>query len=163
MKSREGDPAEWAKKVEIISGILAEHKPRAIFFPHEHDWNCTHIGVHFLVMDALRQTSGIDCYLLETEFWGQMDSPNLMVEYGRESRWRLGGGDFFSYWRGKTKSVPCDYSVLDADNRASRRGTGGAGRRGGWQFMFAQLFRLQCLQNGKVESCQRGRAFSGGV
>jgi LmbE family N-acetylglucosaminyl deacetylase len=80
-RARAGDPAGWAKKVEVIAVILAEHRPKAIFFPHEEDWNSTHVGVHFLVMDALRQLPEFGCYILETEFWGQMDTPNLLVEY----------------------------------------------------------------------------------
>src|SRR5438128_2214442 len=71
----------WAKCVANIANILATHEPRIIFFPHEQDWNSTHIGTHFLVMDALRQMPGsFKCYLVETEFWGQMTDPNLMVE-----------------------------------------------------------------------------------
>ena len=52
-----------------------------MFFPHETDWNSTHIGTHHLVMDALaRQPSDFACHVVETEFWGAMATPNLMVE-----------------------------------------------------------------------------------
>ena len=52
-----------------------------ILFPHERDWNGTHIGVHHLVMDALQQMpASFECFTVETEFWGAMDDPNLMVE-----------------------------------------------------------------------------------
>src|SRR5215207_1633143 len=54
-KTREDDPQYWAGCVGIIIEILRTHQPRVIFFPHRHDWNGTHIGTHFLVMDALGQ------------------------------------------------------------------------------------------------------------
>ncbi len=45
------------------------------------DWNSTHIGTHYLLVDALaRQASGFACHVVETEFWGAMATPNLMVE-----------------------------------------------------------------------------------
>src|SRR6185312_114138 len=53
-KTRAGDAAHWNACVKIIATILAKHQPRAIFVPHEADWNSTHIGTHFLVMDALK-------------------------------------------------------------------------------------------------------------
>src|SRR5437016_9118852 len=83
--TREQDRPHWAACVKIIADILARHQPRVILFPHEHDWNSTHIGTHFLVMDALQQMrAGFECYLVETEFWGQMTDPNLMAEISPE-------------------------------------------------------------------------------
>ena len=80
-QTRHQDPAHWANCVKIIADILRSHLPRVIFFPHEDDWNTTHIGTHFLVMDALKQMStDFSCFLVETEIWGQMAQPNLMVE-----------------------------------------------------------------------------------
>jgi hypothetical protein len=67
--------------VKVIAAILETHRPRVVLCPHERDWNSTHIGTHFLVMDALRQVGpGFECHVVETEFWGQMDDPNLMLE-----------------------------------------------------------------------------------
>ncbi|MGH7979815.1 MAG: PIG-L deacetylase family protein, partial [Limisphaerales bacterium] len=81
LESRADDPARWSDSVNIVAGILARHQPKAIFFPHETDWNVTHIGTHFLVMDALdRLPRDFRCLLIETEYWAPMASPNLMVE-----------------------------------------------------------------------------------
>src|SRR5262245_7647443 len=81
VKTREQDAAHWAKCVKVIAKILAEHQSRVIFFPHDADWNSSHIGTHFLVMDALRSLpESFTCFAVETEFWGAMASPNLMVE-----------------------------------------------------------------------------------
>src|ERR1700742_1097675 len=53
-KTRVTDPLHWAQAVTVIATSLAKHQPRVIFFPHELDWNSSHIGTHFLVMDALK-------------------------------------------------------------------------------------------------------------
>ncbi len=74
-------PELWSRMVAVIRGILESTRPHAIFFPHRADWNSTHIGTHHLVMDALGQIgTSLSCHLIETEFWGQMANPNLMVE-----------------------------------------------------------------------------------
>jgi LmbE family N-acetylglucosaminyl deacetylase len=80
-KTREQDPAHWADCVKVIAAIIETHRPRVVLCPHERDWNTTHIGTHLLVMDALRLLGpAFECHVIETEFWGQMDDPNLMVE-----------------------------------------------------------------------------------
>jgi N-acetylglucosamine malate deacetylase 1 len=81
MKTRNGDPARWRQSVDIIADIIARHEPSIVFFPHAEDWNSTHIGTHHLLVDALgQQASGFSCQVVETEFWGAMADPNLMVE-----------------------------------------------------------------------------------
>jgi N-acetylglucosamine malate deacetylase 1 len=75
------DPVAWRAAVGMIAGILREHNPQAVCFPHDQDWNSTHVGVHWLLRDALELLGpGLDCLTLETEFWGAMANPNLMVE-----------------------------------------------------------------------------------
>ena len=79
--AREADPTGWKVKVGAIENVLRKFAPRAILFPHSSDWNATHIGVHFLVMDALRALgSELSTTLVETEFWGQNYNANLLVE-----------------------------------------------------------------------------------
>ncbi|MFN7140227.1 MAG: PIG-L deacetylase family protein, partial [Limisphaerales bacterium] len=53
-KTRESDQALWSQMVKVIAEILSKNQPKVIFFPHDQDWNGTHIGVHHLIMDALR-------------------------------------------------------------------------------------------------------------
>lgn len=80
-QARAQDPAGWAGKVQPMADILRRHRPRMILFPHAQDWNGSHIGVHWLVMDALGSLGGdFRTLLLETEFWGQNYQPNLLVE-----------------------------------------------------------------------------------
>lgn len=78
-KSR-GTPA-WRAAAEEIAEIISSENPAAIFFPHRNDWNKTHCGVSLLLSDALAILG--DSYggmVFETEYWGAMKSPNLMVE-----------------------------------------------------------------------------------
>jgi LmbE family N-acetylglucosaminyl deacetylase len=75
----------WQQAVARIRDILEEHQPRLLFFPHKDDWNVTHIGVHLLVCQALAQASLNSApWTCETEFWGQMSDPNLLVESSPE-------------------------------------------------------------------------------
>ncbi|MEO5803410.1 MAG: PIG-L family deacetylase [Verrucomicrobiota bacterium] len=156
-KTRDTDRPLWAKMVKIIANILAEHKPRVIFFPHDQDWNDTHLGVHFLVMDALRTLpSSFGCYCVETEFWGQNDAPNLMVEYSEQDAADLMMATSFHV--GEVKRNP--YHVLMPawmmDN--VRRGAELVGGQGGAapQFTFAQLYRVRKWNGGRLENFYEG-------
>ena len=81
LKSRRQERARWKTAIKVIAGILVEQRPRVIFMPHENDWHPVHIGTHFLVLDALKTLpDGFQCYIVETEFWGPMVNPNLLVE-----------------------------------------------------------------------------------
>ncbi|HXI52156.1 MAG TPA: PIG-L family deacetylase [Candidatus Saccharimonadales bacterium] len=78
---RLSDPAAWQHSVQRIVDVLERHRPHAIFFPHDDDWNVTHIGTHHLLADALARTAKeFACVTVETEFWGAMKTPNLLVE-----------------------------------------------------------------------------------
>jgi LmbE family N-acetylglucosaminyl deacetylase len=83
LDSRKQDPAHWKRAVRAIAEILAVQRPRAIFVPHQSDAHPAHIGTHFLVLDALKTLpAGFQCQVVETEFWGPMLEPNLLVELG---------------------------------------------------------------------------------
>ncbi len=83
LEAREKNRVHWNAAVKTVAKILAEEKPRVIFFPHENDRHSTHIGTHFLVLDALKTLPRrFECFVVETEFWGQMTNPNLLVELG---------------------------------------------------------------------------------
>ena len=71
----------WKSAAKEIAGIISRENPSAIFAPHKNDWNKTHCGVSLLVADALEILgSSYRGMLFETEYWGAMKSPNLMVE-----------------------------------------------------------------------------------
>ncbi len=152
-KSRAEKPAEWAKSVNRIAEILEEQKPAAIFFPHDDDWNGTHIGTHHLVVDALKKLGdAFSCYTVETEFWGAMDTPNLMVESSQQDIVDLITA--LTFHVGEVKRNP--YHLLMPawlmDN--VRRGGELVGGQGGGppDFLFATLYRLRQWHSGKFES-----------
>ena len=83
LDSRKQNGSHWKTAVKAIAEILSKHRPRIILVPHEKDCHPAHIGTHFLVLDALkRMPPDFRCHVVETEFWGQMDDPNLLVESG---------------------------------------------------------------------------------
>ena len=85
LETRKKNRVQWNSAVQTISKILAEQKPRVIFLPHECDVHPTHVGTYFLVLDALKKLPrNFNCFVVETEFWGQMENPNLLVEIGAD-------------------------------------------------------------------------------
>jgi LmbE family N-acetylglucosaminyl deacetylase len=78
---RAGEPDRWRRMVARVGEILAARRPQAIFYPHDGDWNSTHVGTHHLVTDALAAApASFQCAAVETEFWAQMPTPNVLVE-----------------------------------------------------------------------------------
>jgi LmbE family N-acetylglucosaminyl deacetylase len=157
-KARDQDRAHWAACVKVVKDILVSHQPRVILFPHENDWNSTHIGTHFLVIDALEQMpAGFECYLVETEFWGQMTDPNLMVE--------IGAGDLAdqitatTFHVGEVQRNPYHLLLPAWMQDNVRRGSELVGGQGGAapDFIFAALYRLRKWTQGRV-----GKLYEGG-
>ncbi len=152
-KTRQGDPSVWSAAVKIISTALSVHQPQVIFFPHELDWNSTHIGTHFLVMDALQTLpASFQCLLVETEFWGQMASPNLMVESGANDVADLIAA--LSFHVGEVQRNPYHLRMPAWLQDNVRRGAELVGGQGGAapEFAFATLYRLRRWKNGHVEN-----------
>lgn len=162
VKTRTGHPAEWAKSVARIADILREHSPRVIFFPHERDWNSTHIGTHHLVVDAL-QTLGpsFDCFTVETEFWGAMDDPDLMVETSEADLADLLAA--LSFHVGEVQRNPYHLRLPAWMIDNVRRGGELVGGQGGAapDFLFATLYRLRRWRNGAFEKVYAGGKFLG--
>ena len=160
LKTRRDERQFWAGMVRVISDILIKNQPRVILFPHDRDWNGTHIGVHHLVMDALDQTpAGFECYLVETEFWGAMDDPNLLVEVSEQDLADLVTATTFHV--GEIKRNPY-HLLLPAwlmDN--VRRGAELVGGQGGAapDFTFAALYRLRQWSQKRVAQVLTGGKF----
>ena len=158
LKCREQEPAYWAQSVKVIAGILAQHQPRVIFFPHETDSNSSHIGTHFLLMDALKSLPpNFQCHVVETEFWGAMATPNLMVEISPRDL-----GDLITaltFHIGEVKRNPYHLSVPAWMQDNVRRGSELVGTQGGAapDYVFATLYRLSQWHGGKSE-----KTFDGG-
>lgn len=79
LASRASGAGAWQEKVAALAAVFSRHAPSLLVFPHAADGSATHIGVHWLVHDAL-QTSGHACLTAQTEFWHPLAHPNLMLE-----------------------------------------------------------------------------------
>ena len=144
--------------MKVIQDILSVHQPKIILCPHDRDWNSTHIGTHFLIMDALKQMpASFEFYLVETEFWGAMSDPNLMVEISAGDLADMMAATTFHV--GEVKRNPYHLSLPAWMMDNVRRGGEVAGGQGGAapEFPFAVLYRL-----GKWSSGQANKFFDGG-
>jgi LmbE family N-acetylglucosaminyl deacetylase len=157
VKTREQEPAFWQKSVKVIADILAQHQPHVILVPHDRDWNSSHIGTHFLVMDALAMLpKSFDCYVVETEFWGAMWSPNLMVEISPQDL-----GDLITaltFHEVEVKRNPYHLSLPAWMQDNVRRGGELVGGQGGAapDFVFSTLYGLKRWREGKLEKTYEG-------
>ncbi len=153
LKCRASDPPHWARSVERVAQILREYRPRAIFFPHDDDWNSSHIGTHHLVVDALRQLRpDFVCSAIETEFWGAMDTPNLMVESSEQDIVDLITA--LSFHVGEVRRNPYHVRMPAWMIDNVRRGGELVGGQGGAapDFAFATLYRLRSWRNGQFQT-----------
>jgi LmbE family N-acetylglucosaminyl deacetylase len=158
LDSRAKNPAHWRTAVKQIAGILAEQKPRVIFLPHENDVHPAHIGVHWLVLDALEALQrDFTCFVVETEFWGQMATPNLLVEIGAKDLADLITALSLHAGEVRRNSYHARLPAWMLDN--VRRGAELVGGRGAKapDFTFATIYRLQKWRGGKLR-----KIFSGG-
>jgi LmbE family N-acetylglucosaminyl deacetylase len=155
--TRTGDSRQWQASVDVISGILASQQPAIVFFPHATDWNSTHIGTHFLVMDALaRQPAHFTCHVVETEFWGAMATPNLMVESSVADLAEMMTA--LSFHIGEVQRNPYHLLVPPWMQDNVRRGGELDGGQGGAapDFAFCTLYRLGRWQNGQLQPTYAG-------
>ncbi len=158
---REHRPA-WRAAVEIVAEILAEQQPRAIFVPHENDRHPAHIGTHFLVLDALKALPArFECHVVETEFWGQMTDPNLLVESGVEDVGDLVAA--LACHAGEVRRNPYHVRLPAWMMDNVRRGAEGVGGQGGAapDFTFATIYRLRQWSHGRlINVLKRGKFLS---
>lgn len=160
--ARKNSLARWRAAVGTIAGILAEQKPSVIFLPHEADWHPAHIGVHLLVLDALKMLPrGFECFVVETEFWGQMTQPNLLVESSVEEVADLVAALVCHVGEVRRNPYHARLPAWMLDN--VRRGAELVGGRGGAapDFTFGTIYRLRKWSRGRlVEVLKNGRCLS---
>jgi N-acetylglucosamine malate deacetylase 1 len=159
--AREKDPQRWASSVEAIARLLTEHRPSIVFFPHDDDWNKTHIGVHQLLVEALG-SSGLACLTVETEFWGAMDAPNLMVESSAADVADLVAALSLHEGEVARNAYHLRLPAWMIDN--VRRGAELVGGQGGTapRFAFATLYRLRRWEESRFHNIfEGGQVLSG--
>lgn len=81
--ARHSEPGVWAEDVRVVREIFDRELPDLVMLPHARDFHPTHVCVHSLVEDALgehlERTGRGPVLLAETEYWHQMETPNLMI------------------------------------------------------------------------------------
>lgn len=160
LRSREHDAAHWNSMVVWVARLLESTQPRAIFFPHEHDWNETHVGVHWLVMDALAHVGGrVSTTLVETEYWGPMRTPNVMVEVGEATLTEQITATSFHV--GEVRRNPYHLLLPAWMQDNVRRGSELIAGKGSsaQDFKFATLYRLRAWRGGAVVDGDRTHCF----
>lgn len=156
-KARQHEPEHWKSCVEIVARILREQKPRVIFFPHETDWNSTHIGTHHLVVDAMKALGqDFECYTIETEYWGASPCPNLMVQSTPQEVADLVSGT--SFHEGEVRRNPFHLFLPAWMQDNVRRGSEVVGGQGeaAPDFTFATLYRMRRWKNGAFHNVFEG-------
>jgi N-acetylglucosamine malate deacetylase 1 len=109
------------------------------------------------VMDALgRQAASFDCQVVETEFWGAMTAPNLMVELSEQDL-----GDMMaalSFHVGEVRRNPYHLLVPAWMQDNVRRGGELVGGQGGAapDFAFCTLYRLRHWRDGGLHLTYQG-------
>ena len=82
--SRDGDPAHWEFCVNLLAKKLLALRPALVLCPHALDAQNTHIGTHYLTLDALAAASSKSSHfkttIAFTEYWSTMTDANLLVE-----------------------------------------------------------------------------------
>jgi LmbE family N-acetylglucosaminyl deacetylase len=148
--TRAGDRAHWSRCVDAIAGILREHAPAVVFCPHDADWNKTHIGTHHLVLDALARAGG-ECAVVETEYWGAMATPNLVVEASPDDLADLMAA--LSFHVGEVRRNPYHLGLPAWMQDNVRRGAEVAGGQGeaAPAFDFATLYRVSRWKDGRLQ------------
>ena len=160
LKTKATDPRQWTQSVHRIAEILSEQNPRVILFPHAQDNNSSHIGTHHLVVDALKSMGGgFACHAVETEFWGAMEAPNLMVELSEQDLGALLLA--LSFHVGELRRNPYHLRLPAWMIDNVRRGTELVGGQGGAapDFLFATLYRLRRWQQGAFQPIYEGGKF----
>lgn len=162
--ARAADPARWASSADAVAKVLEARKPRLVFLPHAKDANATHQGVHLLVLDALRALGPSSaCLVAETEYWGGLAEPNLMVESSEKDAADLVAA--LSFHSGEVERNPY-HALLPcwlADN--VRRGAELVGAQGGEAppFRFATLYRLRLWDGKDFQPAAPGRCLAAGA
>lgn len=157
VRTRTDDPRHWEAAVGVIASIVEREQPAAVCFPHDADWNSTHVGTHHLLMDALaRQPAAFSCHVIETEFWGAMATPNLMVESSAADL-----GDMMtalSFHVEEVRRNPYHLLVPAWMQDNVRRGGELVGGQGGAapDFAFCTLYRLRRWAEGRLALTYQG-------
>lgn len=147
----------WATAVDAVAKVLTDLNPDILIFPHEKDWNTSHIGVNYLVLDALaKMPKEFTCKIVLSEYWGQIYNPNMMIELSNEDVADLVATTSFHVE--EVERNPYHLSLPAYLNDCVRRGGEVVGGQGGAvpDFNFAGLYTLKKWEFGQLTDCVDG-------
>ncbi len=154
--TRENNPQYWSYCVSLIASILDKNRPDIIFYPHVKDWHTTHIGTHYLVVDGLKSMGHkFSTYCIETETWGFMNKPNLLVECKKKDIADLITA--LSFHRGEIERNPYHLSIANRLIDNVMRGTELIKGQGTHppSIQFASLYKLKYWKAKQFHECQK--------
>ncbi len=165
MANRRDHPEEWAAKVATLTEIFERENPDIVLAPHAEDFNTTHIGTHFLVTDALGAYLGGHerglFPLIETEFWGELGQPNLMVGVSAEvlALELMATAEHGGEVRRNPYHLLQPHRLMNNVRRGSEvvGGQGGAAQR----YPFAELYRVTFMKDGETVELKPGGVIVG--
>ena len=149
-EARLQDTKHWEQAVSKLTLAIEQIEPDIIFFPNATDWHRTHLGVHLLTHDSLNRIGSASMTLIETEFWGQIKEPNLLVESSVEEVGDLVAA--LSHHKGEVRRNPFHLRLPAWMQDNVRRGAEVVGGQGGNapDFDFATLYRVSRMEKGKI-------------
>ncbi len=160
MENWKDEPKEWSVKVEALRQIFDHENPDAVLVPHAQDFNTTHVATHSLVIEALgahieKQDRG-PVLLIETEFWHQIERPNLMLGLAPELvAWQLVAiGEHGEEMARNPYHLLHPCRLMDNVRRGSEvvGGQGGPARH----FTFAELYNVAFMERHEVRPAKPG-------
>ena len=160
LSTKETNSELWSENVKAIKEVFEAELPEILFFPHNNDYNSTHIGVHYLIMEAVYEVqqhqSQWQPVIFETEFWHMMENPNLMIAISDEDEAKLIYA--LSAHTGEVERNPyhVNHPARMLDNVT--RGAEVVGGQGGQapDCNFAMIYRCSKVINGKATPAWKG-------
>lgn len=147
LQTREQHRQYWQTCVNDITDLIQQQQPRWLFVPHAQDHHPTHIGVHWLVKDALEQCQ-FTGYVALTEYWQPLAQPNLLLEVSQTEAAQM--MEALMLHQGEVSRNPYHLSLPSWLHDNVRRGSELVSGHGCAQvpFRFGCLYQVQHWQNG---------------
>jgi LmbE family N-acetylglucosaminyl deacetylase len=150
----------WAEMVRALRLVFDKELPDVVFTPHAADRNPTHIGTHELVVEALRlhlkRAVRQSPVVIETEYWRELSSANLMVGISPEDEATLVMATAEHGGEVRRNPYHLRHPGRMIDN--VRRGAEVVGRFGAPapDFHFAEIYRLGFMAKSGLTRPRRG-------
>jgi LmbE family N-acetylglucosaminyl deacetylase len=143
---------DWKKKEKELKSIIKEFQPQLILAPHLKDHHPTHIKTGKLLKVVLQGLKKQNILVAWTEFWGQITTPNLLIEVPSAIlKLQL---EALQKHVGEVERNPYHLRLPAWMIDNVRRGGETIGGKGTHapEFPFAVIYQLQILKNGQLHN-----------